>query len=74
MIRYTVTDIICLPIVDNSTLIYVRNPDFSVLAKGYYFQKYIASCSDLLVESFTFDDHNTLYIDIKEDSADGKEA
>lgn len=54
----------CLEIVNDQTEIFIRE-DFKVLAHGNWFQDHILDHMKDKVESFTWQDDNKIYIDVK---------
>lgn len=55
-----------LAITDDNTTVILRNNRFEPIARGKWYYDQIVDHSHDLVESFTWQDDNTLYIELKE--------
>lgn len=53
-------------LIDDNTMIYIRNDLFRIISKGNWYQDDILKYENREVESFTWEDDNKLYIDLKE--------
>ena len=53
-------------LIDDNTMIYIREGLFRVISKGNWYQDNILKYENREVESFTWEDDNKLYIDLKE--------
>ena len=63
----TVEKIFEIGIIDDNTEIFIRQGEyFKVLAHGNWYQDDILEYSEHEVESFTWQDDNKLYIDLKQ--------
>lgn len=60
-----VFQIIELYIVTNETKIFIRDENLHVLANGNWFNDNVLDCLDYEVESFTWQDDNKIYVDVK---------
>lgn len=60
-----VSYILELGVINNDTEIYIRDGESNVLAQGIWYQDAIQDFSDREVESFTWQDDNKAYIDVK---------
>ncbi len=60
-----VSYILELGVVDNDTEVFIRDTNCNVLAHGNWYQDVIQDFSDRDVESFTWQDDNKVYIDVK---------
>lgn len=54
-----------LELVENDTEVFIRDTNCNVLAHGNWYQDVIQDFSDRDVESFTWQDDNKVYIDVK---------
>ena len=61
----TVKTIIMRRWIDENTEVYIRNNTFNVLTHGKWYNDNVLRYLDCRVESFTMQDDNNLYIDIK---------
>lgn len=61
----TVSKIFELSLVNDNTSIWVRDKEFHVLGHGNWYQDNILEYEDREVESFTWQDDNQFYIDLK---------
>lgn len=52
-------------LINDDTEIFIRNNDFNVLAHGNWYQDNVLNYMHHEVESFTWQDDNKLYIDVK---------
>jgi len=52
-------------LVDDNTELFIRDSDFQVLARGSWYQDNILGYGEHEVESFTWQDDNKLYIDVR---------
>jgi len=62
----TVEKVLELGIVDDSTNVYIRDKDMNTLAKGNWYEDGILHYLNEQVESFTWQDDDYFYIDLKE--------
>lgn len=53
-------------LINDDTELVIRNKDFNVLAHGNWYQDNILDFLDAIIESFTWQDDNKIYIDVKE--------
>ena len=53
-------------LINDNTELVIRNKDFNVLAHGNWYQDNILDFLDYIIESFTWQDDNKIYIDVKE--------
>mgnify|MGYP006865377056 CR=1 FL=1 len=53
-------------LINDNTELVIRNKDFNVLAHGNWYQDNILDFLDAIIESFTWQDDNKIYIDVKE--------
>lgn len=53
-------------LIDDNTMIYIRKGFFQVVSKGNWYQDNILKYENREVESFTWEDDNKIYIDLKE--------
>jgi len=60
-----VSYILELGVINNDTEIYICDRESNVLARGNWYQDAIQDFSDREVESFTWQDDNKAYIDVK---------
>lgn len=61
----TVKKIFELGLINDSTKIYIRNPDMYTLAYGNWFHDNVLKYLDSVAEFFTWQDDNKFYIDLK---------
>lgn len=61
----TVKKIFDVGLVNDSTEIFIRDEGFHVLAHGNWYQDDVLEYLDHGVESFTWQDDNKIYIDVK---------
>lgn len=62
----TLQQILESPIINQDTTIIIRNTYLRVMARGCWFQDSILNHSQDIVESFSWQDDNTVHVDIKE--------
>ena len=62
----TLQQILESPIINQDTTIIIRNTNLRVLVRGCWFQDGILNHSQDTVESFSWQDDNTVHVDIKE--------
>lgn len=60
-----VNQIIKLDIVTDETKIFIRDENSKLLANGKWFNDNVLDCLDYEVESFTWQDDNKIYVDVK---------
>lgn len=53
-------------LINDDTELFIRNNDFNVLAHGNWYQDNVLDFLDYTIESFTWQDDNKIYIDVKE--------
>ena len=61
----TLRKIFDLGLVNDDTEVWIRDPDLHVLALGNWYQDNILEYLDHELESFTWQDDNNFYIDVK---------
>ena len=61
----TVGKIFEMGLARDNTEVFIRDGEFHVLAHGNWFQDHILEYKDYMVESFTWQDDEMLYIDVK---------
>ncbi len=49
----------------DNTILYIRNKDFGLATSGNWYQDHVLNYMDHEVESFTWQDDDKIYIDIK---------
>ena len=52
-------------LINDDTELFIRDNDFNVLAHGNWYQDNILDFLDYTIESFTWQDDNKIYIDVK---------
>lgn len=62
----TVEKVFEILLLDDRTAVYIRDGDFHLLALGRWFESHVMSYSNFEVESFTWQDDNEVYIDVKQ--------
>lgn len=62
----TLSKILEMGLIKDDTTIIIRNEDLSPLTGGNWFQDNVLNYINNEIESFTWQDDNTIYIDIKE--------
>lgn len=60
-----VNQIIELDIVTDETKIFIRDENSKLLAKGKWFNNCVLDCLNYEVKSFTWQDDNRIYVDVK---------
>ncbi len=58
-------ELVSTELINDYTEIYIRNEDFYVLAHGNWYQDDLLKYDQKEIQSFTWQDGNTIYIDIK---------
>lgn len=53
-------------LINDDTELVIRNNDFNVLAYGNWYQDNVLDFLDHVIESFTWQDDDKIYIDVKE--------
>jgi hypothetical protein len=53
-------------LINDDTEIFIRNNDFNVLAHGNWYQDNVLDFLNAKIESFTWQDDDKIYIDIKQ--------
>lgn len=61
----TLNKIFVLGLINDNTKIVVRDSEFQVLSCGNWYQNNILDFLNRDLESFTWDDDNSLYVDVK---------
>lgn len=61
----TVERIFMSELIDDNTEVYIRDSYFNVLAHGNWYEDNVIRYHNNKVESFTWEDDNNFYIDIK---------
>lgn len=61
----TIGKIFEMGIIEDDTTVYVRDDDMNVLAKGNWFQDDVLNYASAELSSFTWQDDNCFYADIK---------
>ena len=62
----TINKIFELGLIHDKTSIWIRDKELHVLAHGNWYQDHILEYEDRKVESFTWQDDNQFYIDLKD--------
>lgn len=60
----TLEKLIFTDLVNDSTLIIVRDGNFNVLASGMWYHEDVLEYADAKIESFTYECDNRIYVDI----------
>ena len=61
----TIGQLICMGLVNDSTKLVIRRDLHTVLAHGFWFNDNLLAYVEREIESFTWQDDDTIYIDIK---------
>ncbi|QHJ85066.1 MAG: hypothetical protein [Bacteriophage sp.] len=60
-----VQEILLMDLVTDNTEIFIRNQNFGVLTQGKWYQKNVSGYLGYVVEGFTWQDDDKVYIDLK---------
>ena len=62
----TIEKLYKMNLINDDTELFIRDNDFNVLTHGNWYQDNVLDFLDHVIESFTWQDDNKIYIDVKE--------
>ena len=62
----TVNQILKIGLINDNTKVIIRDGQFQILSHGNWYQDEVLNFADYQVESFTWQDDNKVYIDVKQ--------